>query len=287
MNALLVAFAPIVWGTSYAVATEFLGDFDPFLVAALRALPAGVLLSLASRDRPRGVWWIRTFVLGSLNIGLFFGLLFFATYRLPGGIVATIGAIQPIIVLLLSWPLLDLLPSPRAVGFAIAGFLGVGLLLAPTGMAFDAAGTIAAFGAAVSMATGVVLTKRWGRPVSLIVFTGWQLIAGGIVLVAIVAATSPSLPSFDGGSVFGLAWLGVVGTALAYVIWFRGIATFTETWRVSILGLLSPLVAVTIGWSLLEQRLVPIQLVGAVTVGVSVAATQLHQNGRGKNRGTR
>lgn len=97
-NIFLTALAPISWGTTYVVTTEFLPPDRPLLVAAMRSLPIGILLTIGMRKLPQGDWWWRIIVLGSLNIGLFQALLFVAAYRLPGGVAATAGSIQPLIV---------------------------------------------------------------------------------------------------------------------------------------------------------------------------------------------
>jgi probable blue pigment (indigoidine) exporter len=55
-------------------------------------------------------------------------------------------------------------------------------------LAFDAAGIVAGLAGTATMATGIVLTKRWGRPVGLLTFTGWQLTAGGLVLAPLALA---------------------------------------------------------------------------------------------------
>ena len=78
------AVAPIVWGTTYAVTTELLPVGRPLLAGALRALPAGLVLLAIGRRLPEGVWWWRSAVLGTLNIGAFFALLFVAAGRLDG-----------------------------------------------------------------------------------------------------------------------------------------------------------------------------------------------------------
>uniref|UniRef100_UPI0020C2E156 EamA family transporter n=1 Tax=Salmonella enterica TaxID=28901 RepID=UPI0020C2E156 len=86
--------------------TELLPQGYPLTVAMLRALPAGLLLLLIVRQLPRGIWWGRVFLLGALNFSVFWWLLFVAAYRLPGGVAATVGAIQPLIVILLARGLL-------------------------------------------------------------------------------------------------------------------------------------------------------------------------------------
>ena len=72
----VTALAPLAWGSTYAVTTQLLPPDRPLLAATLRALPAGLLLLLATRKLPRGSWWWRAAVLGALNIGVFFALLF-------------------------------------------------------------------------------------------------------------------------------------------------------------------------------------------------------------------
>jgi probable blue pigment (indigoidine) exporter len=126
---LLTAVAPMSWGTTYVVATEFLPPNHPLLVAALRALPIGILLTVWLRQLPKGIWWWRILLLGSFNIGIFQALLFVAAYRLPGGVAATAGAIQPLLVVLFSWIILNEKPSKLSIVAALAGFFGVGLLV--------------------------------------------------------------------------------------------------------------------------------------------------------------
>ena len=94
---LLTATAPAIWGSTYIVTTELLPPGYPLTVAMLRALPAGLLLLLIVRQLPQGIWWPRTFLLGALNFSFFWAMLFVSAYRLPGGVAATVGAIQPLI----------------------------------------------------------------------------------------------------------------------------------------------------------------------------------------------
>ena len=76
--AALTALTPAVWGTTYIVATEFLPEGRPMFAATLRALPVGLAFVLWSRKLPQGSWWWRSVLLGFLNIGAFFALLFVA-----------------------------------------------------------------------------------------------------------------------------------------------------------------------------------------------------------------
>lgn len=270
---LLTALAPMTWGTTYVVATELLPPNHPLLVASLRSLPIGILLTAWLRQLPKGVWWWRILLLGSLNIGIFQALLFVAAYRLPGGVAATAGAIQPLLVVLFSWGILHEKPSKLSIAAAIAGFVGVGLLVISPAARLDGVGIIAAIAGAATMGLGTVLVKRWKRPVPLLVFTAWQLAVGGIVLLPIALVVEGPIAHFSTTNLLGFVYLGLVGTGLAYALWFRGIDKLKAS-AVSYLGLMSPVVATLIGFVLLHQTFTPIQLIGIAIVLMSVLLGQ-------------
>ncbi|MCU0566793.1 MAG: EamA family transporter [Oculatellaceae cyanobacterium Prado106] len=272
----LTALAPMIWGTTYIVATELLPPNHPLLVAALRSLPIGLILTLSLGQLPQGIWWWRILLLGSLNIGLFQALLFIAAYRLPGGVAATAGAIQPLLVVLFAWLILQEKPSRLSIVAAIAGFVGVGFLVLGPSARLDPVGIAAAIAGAATMGLGTVLVKRWKRPVSLLVFTAWQLTVGGAVLLPVALIVEGSIPQLSPTNLVGFIYLGLIGTGLAYALWFRGIDKLNAS-AVSTLGLLSPVVATIAGFVFLNQSFTPIQWVGIASVLFSVLIGQQTQ----------
>ncbi|CUK02756.1 Uncharacterized inner membrane transporter yiJE [Achromobacter xylosoxidans] len=270
---LLTATAPAIWGSTYVVTTLMLPQGYPLTVAMLRALPAGLLLLLAVRQIPHGIWWLRSAILGALNFSIFWALLFVAAYRLPGGVAATLGAIQPLIVILLARALLGTPVRGLAVLAALAGIGGVALLVLGPKAALDPVGVAAGLASAASMALGTVLSRRWQPPVSALAFTSWQLTAGGALLLPVALLAEPALPPVTTLNVLGIAYLGLIGAALTYVIWFRGLARL-EPAVVSSLGFLSPVSAVLLGWALLDQRPSAAQMAGMVIVVGSVWLSQ-------------
>ena len=276
---LVTAITPMLWGTTYLVTTELLPPGRPLLAALLRSLPAGLLLIAITRTLPRGGWWWRSLVLGTLNIGAFNALLFVGAYRLPGGVAATVGAIQPLLVALLSAGLLGQRLSLRTVVTAIAGVFGVGLLVLRATARLDAWGVAAALGGAVVMAFGVVLSKHWTPPAPLLATTGWQLAAGGLVLLPVAFVVEGAPPAFTAQNLAGYAYLTIVGSAIAYALWFRGIRHLAPT-DVTFLGLLSPVTATTLGWLVLDQRLTTPQVVGGLIVLAALVTAQLRRKPR-------
>ncbi|ANH07257.1 EamA family transporter [Shinella sp. HZN7] len=261
----LTALAPMVWGSTYIVSTEFLVGFSPMTVAMLRALPAGVFLLAIVRQLPAGIWWLRSFILGALNISIFLSMLFVAAYRLPGGVAGTVLSAQPLIVVFLASFLLSSRLRALAVLGALAGMIGVALLVLTPDAALDPIGIAAGLAGATSMAMGVTLARKWQPPVSPLTFTAWQLTAGGLLLVPVVVLIDGSIPVPTLSNLMGLVWLGLIGAALTYVLWFRGIGRLAPS-VVSSLLFLSPLTAMLFGWGFLGQSLTVLQITGASLV---------------------
>lgn len=269
----LTALAPVIWGSTYIVTTQFLPGLSPMTVAMLRALPAGLLLLLAVRQLPFGIWWLRALVLGGLNISIFLTMLFVAAYRLPGGVAGTVLASQPLLVVFLAYFLSATPIRPLAILSALVGIGGVAMLVLTPGAALDALGVAAGLAGAASMALGSILARKWRPPVSPLAFTAWQLTAGGLLLVPAVLVFDPPVPVLTADNLLGLAWLGLIGAAVTYVLWFRGIARL-ESAAVSSLLFLSPLTAVLLGWVFLGQSLTVFQIAGMALVIGSIWMSQ-------------
>lgn len=267
------ALAPIVWGSTYLVTTEMLPSGLPLTLAVLRALPAGLLLILLLRQLPSGIWWLRVAILGALNFSLFWWLLFIAAYRLPGGVAATVGAVQPLIVLFLSRWLLNNRLSSVSVIASLSGIVGVAILLLTPTAALDWVGVIAGLAGAFSMAAGTVMSRRWQPPVSALTFTSWQLTAGGLILLPFAFIFEPALPTLTSVNIIGLSYLTLIGGALTYALWFRGLALLGPS-SVASLGFLSPVSAVVLGWFYLNQQLSTLQFIGMIVILGSVWVSQ-------------
>lgn len=272
----LTALAPMVWGTTYIVTTHALPDGHPLFSALLRALPAGVIAIALARRLPRGSWWWKSLVLGTLNMGIFLPLLFVAAQRLPGGVAATLGAFQPLVIAFLAVVILQERLSRWRVGWGLAGAAGVGCVVLGPDAALDPVGILAGAVGTVSMASGVVLTKRWGRPpgVGPLGLAGWQLTAAGLVLLLPALIIDGVPADIDGPAVLGYLWLGVVGALLSYTIWFAGIGRLPVT-ATALLGLLSPLVAAGLGAVIAGESLSAVQLAGFGVALTAMVAGQL------------
>lgn len=272
----LTAVVPMVWGTTYIVTTHLLPEGHPLFAAMMRSLPAGLIALLIARQLPRGSWWWKSLVLGILNMGAFFPLLFLSAQLLPGGVAATLGAAQPIVIAFLAVAILHERLSVWRVCWGVLGMTGVALVVLGPGAAMSPVGILAGLAGAVSMGTGVVLTKKWGRPegVSAIGLAGWLLTAAGLVLLLPTLLIDGIPAGIDGTAVLGYAWLGLIGALLTYTIWFSGIRRLPVT-ATALLGLLSPLVAATLGAAIAGEALTLVQVLGFAIALAAMLAGQL------------
>ena len=268
------ALGPVIWGSTYLVTTEWLPPDRPFLAAFLRVFPAGLILILISRNRPEGRDWGKLLLLSLLNIGCFQAMLFIAAYRLPGGLAAVIGAMQPLVVVGLTWGIGKVKPAWITLFSCCLGVLGMALLILSPDTVMEPVGVLAAFIGAVSMALGTFLSRQWRTSLPLTAFTGWQLLLGGILLLPIALWKDMPLPSLSMTHVLAYGYLSLFGAVIAYFLWFRGIRRLSPV-AVSALGLLSPLSATTLGWALLDESLAGLSLLGFVIVLGSVLTVQM------------
>jgi probable blue pigment (indigoidine) exporter len=208
------------------------------------------------------------------RIGLFFPLLFLAAERLPGGVAAMVGAIQPLLVAVLAAPVLGEAPGRVRTAAALVGAAGVALLVLRSDASLDPVGLLAALGATLSMTLGTLLTKRWGRPGGLLSFTAWQLLAGAAILLPATLAVEGLPSTITTNNAAGFAYLTLVGTAGAYLLWFWGLGRMAAG-AAALLPLLSPVVALAVGVAYSHEAMTLPQaggallVLGAVVVGVS------------------
>ena len=270
---LLTALAPLIWGSTYIVTSELLPPDRPFTAALIRVLPAGLLLLLIMRRLPARRDWGRVLILSALNIGVFQALLFVAAYRLPGGLAAVVGAIQPLLVMGLAWGVEGRRPARLALLASVLGVAGMAVLLLSPRTVWELIGIAAALGGTACMAAGTYLTRRWKPDLPVLALTGWQLLLGGLMLAPVAWLADAALPALSLQQVLAYAYLCLAGALLAYALWFRGIARLSPV-AVSSLGLLSPLMAVVLGWALLGQAMTGWSMLGLLLVLASVLAVQ-------------
>lgn len=260
----VTAVAPVAWGSTYYVTHRYLPADAPLYGGALRAVPAGLLLLAWARRLPRGDWWWRAFVLGTLNMGAFFALIYVAAQRLPTSIASTVMATSPVAMMLIAWLLVGERPRRNALAGASLGIAGVSLLLA-TGGDVDLLGVVASVTAMIMSSTGYVLAKRWSGQVDVLALTAWQLLAGGLTLVPLAVIVEGAPPALDRPAALAFVYVSVVATAAAFVAWFSGLRHLPAG-TVGLIGLLNPVTGALLGTVVAAEVLTARQLAGLALV---------------------
>lgn len=270
---LVTAMAPIAWGTTYFVTLHFLPPDYPLYGAVLRALPAGLLLLVIRRRLPRGSWWWKSLVLGTLNMGAFFALVYLAAQLLPTSVASTIMATSPIVMMAFAWSLLAERPRALPLAGAVVGIVGVCVMLLTSAGGIDLIGVLASVAAMLMSSIGYVLTKRWSTDVEVLSLTSWQLIAGGVVLVPFAIAVEGSPPALSPETLLGFGYVSIVATAVAFGAWFSGLRHLSAG-TVGLIGLLNPVTGVLLGTIVAGETLTVQQVLGLFLVLLGILLGQ-------------
>ncbi|MEU9563285.1 EamA family transporter [Streptomyces sp. NPDC048161] len=275
----LTAVAPMAWGTNYFVTHEFLPADRPLYGAALRALPAGLVLLALSRQRPRGAWWWRSAVLGLLNVSVFFVLVYVASQVLPTSLASTVMAVSPLAMMLMAWPLVSERPRTAHLAGAAIGLAGVCLMLLTGTESVSVPGVLASVSAVLVSSFGHILAKRWSADVDVLASTAWQLTAGGLFLLPAAAVVEGPPPALSVPAFLAFGYVTLVATALAFAAWFTGLRHLPAG-TVGLIGLLNPVTGVLLGTAVAAEVLTVQQLCGLVLVLAGVVLGRPTRAGR-------
>lgn len=269
------AIAPIAWGSNYYVTHQWLPSSIPLTGAAIRALPAGLLLLAVGRKLPQGSWWWRTAIIGTLTVGGFFVLVYVAGSRLPSGVAATLMASSAIVLTGLGRVILGERAPLRTYVGGVVGVAGVALLVGGASGHLDPWGIVASLLAMMSSSLGFILTKKWQPPVPPLTFAAWQLTIGGILLLPVAFVIEGTPPAMSMSTIGAFSYVIVVATALAYVVWFQGLQRL-PTGTVGLIGLLNPLAGALLGVIAAHEMVTVPQALGGLAIigGVSAGIVQ-------------
>ena len=276
---LITTLAPVAWGATYFVTRQFLPADAPLYGSVLRALPAGLVLLAIRRRRPQGSWWWKAGVLGTVNIGVFFVLVYVAAQLLPSSVASTIMATAAAVMMLVAWPLLSDRPGARALGGAALGFVGVCIMLFTGSVDVNPLGIAASVAAMLLSSLGFILTKKWSSDVDILSLASWQLIAGGLVIAPIAIIVEGPFPALDLSAIAGFAFVSLVATALAYAAWFTGLKHLPAG-TVGLIGLLNPVTGVLLGTLIASEAFGPQQMLGLALVLVGIVVGQSRRRQR-------
>lgn len=276
----------VVWGSTYLGIAIAVDTIPPFLMAAVRFLIAGFVLlawSVAREGRafhpPSLREWRDSTIVGALLLGGGMGMVAFGEQTVPSGITALIIAMMPVWVAVLGRIFLRERLPRLAIGGIVLGFVGVAVLIGPS--AFGGAGALEPLALAailfspISWSSGSLFAShRAVLPKQPLVATGAQMVAGGLVLLA-MSLVSGELVGFrvqavSGDSLIALAYLTVIGSLLAFTAygWLLRVAPLP---LIATYAYVNPVVAVILGAIVLSEPIEPRTLVAGAVIVVGVA----------------
>lgn len=286
----VLAFALLVvfWGSSFSVVKVGLEYSPPMLFASLRTLIGGLVILLVA-----AVWggsphlgrdWPIFLLLATFNVVFFFGFQTLAILYLPSGTAAVLEYLQPMLVGLLAWMILDESLSLAKVFGLILGFSGIVAVsvgsifgdISPVGVAFGA-------GSAFSWALGTVFFKRYEARISTMWAVAIPFVIGGAVLTLFSFAIEPWPEVSPTGTLFAsLSYVSLVEIALSWLIWF-GLIRAGEASRVAVYVFFVPLVSIVIGAIFLGERLTASLLIGTVLIVIGIYTVNRSSTGKDKH----
>lgn len=269
----------LIWGSTWLVIKIGYGGLGPFNVAALRFVLAAALMTVLvptlGARWPRGrEQWSVVLLVGTFLFGAEYGLIYWAEQWLESGITAVLFAVMPVLTVVAAHIYLPGEPlTPRRLGGTLVAFLGV-LTLFGDSLRFDPAlfWPMAATVASAACAAGTsVYTKRHGAALHPAALNAPAMMLGALLLAIASLGTGDglALPRATSGW-WAVAYLAVFGSVVTFLIFFRLLKTLEAT-TMSYISIVTPVIALVLGWLVRAERLTLWSLAGGVLILLSVA----------------
>jgi drug/metabolite transporter (DMT)-like permease len=282
----LLGVLAVLWGASYLLIKYALEDFSPAMVVFARTLLGAAVLyavirfqggemraALSDLRRRPGT----ALLLGILAITAPFLLIAFGELEVPSGLTAVLIASAPLFVAIFA-PAIDhteKVAGRQAVGLVV-GLAGVGLLVGveSIGTLAEFLGALGIVGAAASYSLSSFMVKGAYREVPAITTSLISVGAGALLTAPLAAATAPT-EAPGTRAVLALVVLGVFGTAIAFVIFYRLIGEIGAG-RAALVSYLVPPISLAYGALLLDEAITPAAIAGLVLIlaGVALASRE-------------
>lgn len=278
-----LAFAAIyvIWGSTYLAIRVAVETMPPFLMAGVRFVIAGAIMFVVLRARgvpsPAPGEWARSALAGALMLTVGNGLVTWAEQSVPSNLAALLVAAVPLYVALIDWARpAGTRPRPRVMLGIAVGAIGMVLLLSRTGgdaHGATAGGVVAVLLAGLGWAMGSLYTRYAGRPAHPAMGSAEQMIAGGAALLIIGGVRGEAhglrIEAISLGGALAFVYLTLFGSMIAFTL-FGWLVKVSTPARLSTTAYINPLVAVVLGWVVLDERLSAAAALGAAFIVLAV-----------------
>jgi drug/metabolite transporter (DMT)-like permease len=286
----MLVLLSMLWGGSYFFVEIALTEWSPLLIVGVRVVIASVVIwaivLAAGLPVPRSLSaWAAFFWMGLLNNIVPFLLIVWGQKEIESGLAGILTAAAPIFSVIVAgvWLKDEPVTRPRLFG-AVLGLIGVAVLIGPkalAGLDVNLLAQVAVLGAALSYAFAGVYARRFTRmKIDPIVAASGQLLMSSFIMILLVLAfDSPSELMASSARVWiTVIVMAVFSTALAYILYFRLLATAGAT-NAILVTLLIPVTAILLGALFLDERLQWLHFLGmaVIALGLSVIDGRLWQ----------
>jgi drug/metabolite transporter (DMT)-like permease len=270
-NWIMLAVLGAIWGGSFLFAKVAVAEIPPFVLVFFRvAIACAVLLlvlwrrGMLARLEPKLA--LPFLVMGLLNNAVPFSLLFLGQTVIGAGLASILNATTPVFTVIVASILVKQEAlRPNRVAGVVLGVAGVAVMLSSSlsGFAEDPVwAQLCCLGAAISYACAATFARRFKELPPQVAATGQLIGSSALMLpVALLSAGSWSLADPGPTAWLNVLALGVLATALAYLIYFQLLAEAGAT-NASLVTLLVPASALFFGWLILGENLSGLQLGG-------------------------
>ncbi len=269
------------WGSSYLfIKIGVEAGLPPFMLITLRLLIGFALLAtvvaVARESLPRDPKiYGHLIVMGAINIAIPFSLITWAELTVDSALAAILTAPVPLFVIVIAAIFLrDERITVNRVAGLVVGFIGVAILVGfdPAAVANgDLVGEIALIGATLSYACGAVYARRNIKGLRPMIPALFQ-VGFALVMTSILTLTfeRPFDVTIKPEALFAVTWLGLLGSGLAYLVFFRLLGRWGAT-RTSMVAYLLPVFGITLGALVLSEPIDARLLIGTALVIGGVA----------------
>jgi drug/metabolite transporter (DMT)-like permease len=288
----VLAFAAVYlcWGMTYLAMRIAVKDIPPHLMSGARFLVAGCILYGWSRRRgdqaPLASQWKAAAVIGAFLLLGGNASVAWAEQKVPSGLAAVLIAVAPIWMVTFEWARGGPRPGKRVIGGLLLGLAGLALLVSPgadSAIQVDPLGAVVLVLASASWAWGSVVSKSASLPKSPFLATSMEMVAGGILLL-LTAAAAGQFAQFEPAGVSieaVLSWvfLVVFGSLVGFTayIWLLGVTSIAKA---GTYAYVNPVVAVFLGWAVLDEPVTARTVMAAVVILAGVALVNIEWKAR-------
>ena len=280
--ALLVVITTSLMGSSFAVGKIGLAYVSPLLLVGIRFTIAGILMAglvmLFKRRHPKNLRdWLRIFTIGFFQTAGVMGAIFLSLRTISAGESAILTFTNPLLVVIFGTIALGTRYRLVQWGGVILGFLGVFITMG--GQLQIETGTFLGFASAVSWAIATLLVKKWGIKFDTWVLTAYQMLFGGLVLLAASAFLENASLVINPTSIFIIFWLAIAASIVQFAIWFFLLQNGNPG-KVSAFLFLAPFFGVITGWLLLDEQIGLSLLAGGALIFSGIFLVNWPKNAR-------